>query len=636
MDTDDLVMVRALAGKYPTPEAARAAISRLKAALTLPKGTVHVISDIHGEFEKLKHVINNGSGSLRPLVEKVFKDRLSPGERLDLLHLIAYPRETCAHLLAKESAGGRVFFKRMIGLLFDLLREISRGYSLDAVESAFPESSKTLFRELLFEPQLARDGSYLDSLLEPFIEQGDETELLRQAAHVIRNLLISEIIVAGDMGDRGPRIDKVIDFLVRQPNVSITWGNHDASWMAACLGHAASIATVLRISLRYRRLSQLEEGYGIPMAPLEKLARTVYADDAADRFACKGEGLRDPLLMARMQKAIAVIQFKLESQIARRNPEFGLEDRDLLRRIDPKTGAVDIAGRTHPLLDSRFPTVDWADPDRLAPEEESCVERLRRSFLHSQVLWRQMRFVGQRGCLHLVRDRHLIFHGCVPAGPDGSFLGLTLDGTEYRGRALFEAMTAVVRRAFRKKDPADLDRLWYLWAGPVSPLFGKDKMSTFEGYFVADKQTHKETKNPYFQLIHEKDFCRRVLEEFGVDSREGLIVNGHVPVKVEKGESPLKKSGMAITIDGAFSEAYGDRGYTLILDAGGTRLAAHHHFESVEDAVTRGADIIPEVETIRAFGRPRAVGDTEAGADIRREISVLERLIRAFEERLIS
>lgn len=622
---------------YPTIDAALAQIAQLKAIMTLPKGTIHIVSDVHGEFKKLKHIINNASGSLRPLVEETFGTRLSEADKLDLLNLIYYPRETFANLTANMNGFDerQAFMRTIIRRQFEILRKLAEHYSLKAVEKVFPEQYGRLFIELLFEPQLGRQAGYINTMLDELVTHYRDLDVLRLTAHVIRNLLISELIVAGDLGDRGPRIDRVIDYIMRQPNVGITWGNHDVSWMGACLGQEACIATVMRISLRYRRLSQLEEGYGIPAAPLEKLARTIYGEDPATRFACKGEGLRDPLLMARMQKAMSIIQFKLEGQAVLRNPEYKMEDRNLLHHIDPVAKTITINGVAHPLLDDHFPTIDWNDPYKLSAEEEACIKRLRQSFLTSPVMWQQMSYVAQKGAMYLRRDNNLIFHGCVPVDKDGNFLSMPVDGTEYKGKELFDALNVVVQRAFRTKATKDVDMLWYLWTGPLSPLFGKDRMATFETYFVADKATHKETKNTYFKLIHTVEFCEKLFREFGVSEKDGLIVNGHVPVKLEQGENPLKDSGKAITIDGAFSEAYGDKGYTLVLDADKTYLAQHHHFESVSDAITQGADIIPKIQNVRVYEQPRRIADTEKGEEIKHELDALELLIRVYRDNII-
>ena len=628
--------LEALSREYPTTRAALAAIAQLEAALTLPKPTVHVVSDVHGEFKKLRHVLNNASGALRPLVTRLFEGRLPESEQRDLLALLYYPSETWMRLTTgADAAGRRALLTRFVPRMIDIVRELGHRWSMPELARIFPDPFDDIFFELAFEKELGRPQAFNDRLLEPFVRFGQDEELVRLLARVVRNLSVGEVIVAGDLGDRGPRIDKVIDLIMRQPESAFTWGNHDASWMGACLGQGACIATVLRVSLRYRRLSQLEEGYGITMAPVEKLARTVYGDDPCERFQCKGEGLRDPQLMARMQKAMAIIQFKLEGQLQQRRKDWGLENRALLHRIDPKAGTVEIDGKSWPMLDLRLPTIDWKDPYALSPDEDACMKRLTRSFLESQQLWRHMSFVARHGALWLRRDRCVIFHGCTPVDDQGEFLSFNIEGKTVKGRALFEAFERVVQRAVREKRPDDVDMLWYLWTGPMSPCFGKDRMATFETYFVADKSTHHESKNPYFKLIHEKPFCEKLCREFGVDEKAGLIVNGHVPVKLEKGEQPVKKSGRAVTIDGAFSEAYGDRGYTLVLEAGRTYLAQHHHFESIDDAVDRGADIIPTVSDVEVYDRPRTVADTEQGERIRTRIAALEELIGAYRANLV-
>jgi len=344
----------------------------------------------------------------------------------------------------------------------------------------------------------------------------------------------------------------------------------------------------------------------------------------------KQEGMRPRIVVARMQKAAAIMQFKLEGQMIQRNPTWNLDHRRLLHRIDQQRETIEIDGRTYELRDTRLPTVDPADPYTLTAEETLCIERMRHSFLASQKLHEQMRFLVGHGSMYLMRGECLIFHGCVPADADGKFLSMSVDGQPLAGRELMEGIEAVVRRAVEQEATSDLDFLWYLWSGPRSPLFGKDRIATFERDFIADKMSHRETKNPYFSLIHDRDFCERVLAEFGMNTNDGLIVNGHVPVRVEKGESPLKRSGKAITIDGAFSEAYGDYGYTLVLEPKRIMLCEHHHFESVEAAIRDGVDIIPIVQEIRAFDRPRCTRDTERGQRIGHQIELLERLIDAY------
>jgi len=639
LDPSEMTLLQALAARYPTADLALAEAAALRASLLLPKGTVHVVSDVHGEYKKLRHIINNASGSLRPLVETLFADEMTAEEIQQLLATIYYPHEAIEYWRPafSQPERRREFVRRMLRRQLRIVRALASSRRLSDLRELFPPERRELFEELLFEPLTGRGAVYVDEMIETLSLHDRDLSAVRAASRLVRDLSVSEIVVAGDLGDRGPRLDRVIDYLLEQPHVSFTWGNHDASWMGACLGHTALIATVLRISLRYRRLSQLEEGYGVIVAPLERLARTAYADDPAERFKTKGTGLRDDLLMARMQKAAAVMQFKLEGQVVKRHPEWLMEQRNLLHRINLAEGKVGVDGRTYRMLDTHLPTLDPADPYALNAEEQACMDRLRQSFVSSSRLWHHMLAVVRSGAMWLRRDQALIFHGCVPVDEEGQSLSLEVDGQERAGRGLFDALDRVVRRCFRKgaeEANEDADWLWYLWTGPRSPLFGKDRMATFETYFVEDKATHKETKNPYFQLIQNADFCSRLARDFGVE-RDALIVNGHVPVKVEKGEEPVKRGGNAVTIDGAFSEAYGDRGYTLILAPERIALAEHHHFESIADAITAGADIVPKVETVRAYDPPRRVADTEEGERLRRRIAALEQLANAYEQGLL-
>lgn len=629
LSESDLAVVRALSKQFKDADAATAEIARLTAELTLPKGSIHVLSDVHGEDVKLRHVINNASGTLRPLVDEIFAHR-SVRDREELLALLFYPAETLdarlSGLCAEET---RTFLLRVLADLMAVIRTLAGRTSIQRVAEVFPKEYGEILREMLHESFSARGSAYVAAIVDPLIEQGGEKRFVRLVVRVVRNLAVSEVIVAGDCVDRGPRGDRVIEYLRHQPHVAITWGNHDIAWMGAALGHEALIAHLLRVSIRYRRLSQLEEGYGLTMQPLEHLVRAVYADDPAECFKTRGTGLRESATMAQMQKASAIIQFKLEGQMIARHPEWGMDHRRVLRTIDLEKGTVMVDGKPYELRDRNFPTIDRKDPEALSAEEQHCLDRMRTSVLTSPQLWDHVRFLVDRGSTWVARDNHLIFHGCVPVDDAGNFLSMVIDGKPRAGREMFDAIDDVVGRALDQRQPADLDFLWYLWNGPLSPMFGKDRIATLERDLIADKAAHKETKNPYFTLIHDKAFCEGVLEEFGCD-RGGLIVNGHVPVKIDKGESPVKRGGNAITIDGAFSEAYGDHGYTLVLEAERTFLARHHHFESVETAVRDGVDIIPTIATIREFEKPRTVGDTEEGAHIREDIALLSRLVHAY------
>ncbi|HEY1098421.1 MAG TPA: fructose-bisphosphatase class III [Myxococcota bacterium] len=645
MTAADLPWLEALARRFPTRAAALAEMAHLQAVLTLPKGTVHVVSDVHGEARKLSHVIRNASGSLRVLIDQLFAD-LDDEQRSLTLRVVYYAEQTWRHrgLDVAPRPERDAFFFTMLPRLVTLARTLATTWSDRAVDRVLPAPYRLLFRELFAVSGGVRpddDGRYLRALVAPFLDRGQGHELLRLLSRVVRNLSVYELVVAGDLGDRGPRLDKVVDVLMKQPRLAIAWGNHDVSWMGACLGQPALVATVVRISLRYGRTEQLEEGYGISLAPLERLAQKLYADDPLEkgwRVKLDVAG-RDADVVARMQKAIAVIQWKLEGQLIAAHPEYAMDDRRLLRALDlddgSNRGTITVDGVAHPLRDTHFPTIDRTDPERLSADEQACLDALRESFTSSSTLWAHMQFVRKRGAMLLRRDMTLIFHGCVPVDDAGEPLSLVIDGVPQAGPALFAAFERVVHRAFRERRATDVDWLWYLWTGARSPLFGKDKMATIESQLVDDAHAKHETKNAYFKLQHDVAFCDRVLTSFGVDPAVGLIVNGHVPVKLENGETALKKSGKAVTIDGAFSEAYGDKGFTLILEARRIALAEHHHFDSVDSTVDRGSDIVPVVTDLRTWSSPRRVGDTEAGSAIRREVEALSALVAAFDDNVV-
>ena len=485
-----------------------------------------MISDVHGEDQKLRHVINNASGALRPLVERLLGDKLRGRELTDFLALCFYPAEVVEQVgrTLDKPADLREYAKRVLRLQFVLVRELTARYSHKRGMRDFPDAWRPLLEEMLHEPTTdARRERFFATIVDELVRRGQALHVVHLVGRLIRNLAIDELIIAGDCWDRGPRGDRVVDYLRQQPSVSFVWGNHDASWIGAALGNEALICTVLRISLRYRRLGQLDEGYSIPLTPLEHLARTCYGDDPAAHFMPKSAGMRDATLVARMQKAAAVMQFKLEGQAIARNPDWGLDRRRLLHRIDHAAGTIEIDGRTYPLRDRRLPTVDPADPYELNAEERLCMDRLRSSFLASQKLGEHVRYVVADGAMSLVRDEHLIFHGCVPCDAAGNFLPMPLGGGRAAaGRELFEEIQRVVLRVPQTRSPADLDLMWYLWSGPRSPLFGKDRIATFERDLIADKHPHHEERDPYFKLIHEAWFCEKVLAAFGVDPERGL------------------------------------------------------------------------------------------------------------------
>ncbi|WPJ95525.1 fructose-bisphosphatase class III [Coraliomargarita algicola] len=629
---EDLSSLELLSAEFTNTDAAIAEIARLSAVQTLPRGAIHMISDIHGEDKKLRHVINNASGTLRPLVEQMFGDQMSAEELKDFLKITFYPAEVTETLenTLTDAEELKQYARRILNPQFELLRHLMSNYSLKLATEILPADFQNLLLEILHAPTRESGHQFVEAIIDELQRQGRLLHLIHIVGRLIRNLAVDELIIGGDCWDRGPRGDRVVDYLRLQPNVSFIWGNHDALWLGAALGNEALICTVLRVSLRYRRISQLDEGYSVPLTPLEHLAREVYAEDPAEFFMPKGEGMRPKELVARMQKAIAVMQFKLDGQLLERNPAWKLEHRRLMHRIDLAAGTIEIDGVVYELRDKNLPTVDPENPYALTEAEQDCLDRLKESFLSSQKLREQMKFMVGHGSMYLQRGDCLIFHGCVPVDTAGNFLSLEIDGQEYAGRALFEEIEVVVRRALEKRKTADLDFLWYLWCGPLSPLFGKDRIATLERDLIADKAPHRENKDPYFDLIHEVDFCDKVLQEFGADPQHGLIVNGHVPVKLQQGESPIKRSGKAITIDGAFSEAYGDHGYTLVLEPSRIVLAEHHHFESMESAIKDGVDIVPKTQDIRVFDHPQCTRETERGQRINYRMKELKRLIKAY------
>jgi len=638
LPTDRLAHLRALAALYPTADAAIAESAALRAKLTLPAGTVHVISDIHGEDQKLRHVIHNASGALRRLVDEVLAERL-PDEEIDhFLAVLYYPREAINRFSAEIVAAGRraEWVYQTLSMQFEIIRRLRVRYRRDRFERLVPRE----YRELFMEMGGGLRPEYVREMIAGLARFDKDWGAVRAAARLIRDLSCEELLVLGDVGDRGPRVDRVMDTLIRQPNCSVIWGNHDMLWIGGHLGHEACMLTTLRFSIRYRVAAQLEEGYGIPRLPLERLVQECYADDPAERFLAKGEGLRDPVHVARMQKAVSILQFKAEGQMIARNPHWGLDHRRLLHRIRWEGGkavSVEIDGKTYPMLDERLPTIDPQDPYAYSKEEQRCVDRLRHSFVHSQRLREHMEWLVRRGGMWTTRDEVLLFHACVPVDEKGAPLELEVDGMPRSGRDLFDALGSIVRRAMRKRWlhlDADADWLWYLWGGPRSPLFGKDKLATFESHFIADKEAQKEKKNPYFELMNDAAFIRRIGAMFGCGP-DVLVVNGHVPVKIEKGEKPVKRGGNAVTIDGAFSAAYGDRGYTLVLSPDRIDLAELAPFTGVEDVIEKGADIVPTLTTVRERRPARLVRDTDRGREIARTIDDLEALVEAYREGLV-
>ena len=624
-----------LARQFPCASAVMSEIALLQAKLTLPKRRIHVISDIHGDDRKLRHVINNASGGLSTLVDRVIGDELSEEEKHTFLAFLYYPVEKLRryHSELKDPEWRLQKTKQVLRLQFRLVRALASSITKDEILRLMKPEFRTLYIALLDESSFHRDPTYVDSMIEALSDYDQDITALHEASRLVRNLVVSEVVVAGDLFDRGERGDRVIHYLKNQPEVSFTWGNHDITWMGATLGSEALIATVLRISLRYLRLWQLEEGYGILLSPLANLAKTIYADDPATCFHPKRKSdFADEDLIAKMHKAIAILEFKLVSPIIERHPEWKMDDRRLLHRIDYQNGSITLAGKTHQLKDSHFPTINPSDPYALSDEEQTCLQRLRQSFISSERLWEHMLFIVRRGGMSLQRDQALIFHACIPTDPDGNFRETSVRGQTLSGGKLFHELEKLVRHTYRQGAHSvsqDLDYYYWLWAHPDSPLFGKSRMATFERYFLEDPETHREIKDPYFKKIHQADFCHRIGQQFGIGD-DVLVINGHVPVKLEEGEDPVKKGGNAVTIDGAFSEAYGDHGYTLIMGPHTIRLAEHSHFESISHFLDCNDEMIPKLRILRQYDTPRTYSQTYEADDLHSQLCSLNQLLHAY------
>ncbi|MGJ8698058.1 MAG: fructose-bisphosphatase class III [Verrucomicrobiaceae bacterium] len=624
-----------LARQFPTSASVLSEIALLQAKLTLPKRRIHIISDVHGDDRKLRHVVNNASGGLSMLIDEVFGEELAEEEKRTFLAFLYYPVEKMRRYREelKDDEWRMRKVKKLLRLQFRLVRYLAKTVAKDELLGLIKEEFKVLYIALLDEVSFERDPSYVDSMVDALSDYDQDIIALHEASRLVRNLVVSEVVVAGDLFDRGERGDRVIHYLKNQPKVSFTWGNHDVIWMGATLGSEVMIATVLRISLRYLRLWQLEEGYGILLSPLAMLAKTVYADDPAVCFFPKrSSGFTDDYLVARMHKAAAILEFKLAGPVIERHPEWEMEDRRLLHRVDYEKGTVELNGETHELKDGAFPTVDPGDPYALSAEERTCMDRLRESFVSSPRLWEHMLFVVRQGGMSLKRDEALIFHACVPTNEDGTLREVDLGRGQFKGGALFHELEQIVRSTYREGAHAvsgDLDFYYWLWANGDSPLFGKSKMTTFERYFIEDASTHREEKDAYYGKVHDAEFCKMVGREFGMDE-DVLIINGHVPVKVEKGEDPVKAGGNAVTIDGAFSESYGDHGYTLVMGPKAIRLAEHSHFESIEHFLDCDDDMIPKLRVLRKYEKVRTLAGTRESPDIEAQLCSLNSLLQAY------
>lgn len=630
-----------LSDLYPTIAAASTEIINLQAILNLPKGTEHFLTDVHGEYEAFSHVLKNGSGSVRRKIEDVFGNTMSAADKKSLATLIYYPRAKMDLIRQTETNMGD-WYKVHLYRLIEVAKRAASKYTRSKVRKALPPNFAYVIEELITEKAEVHDKeSYYNEIISTIIRIGRAEDFIEAISELIQRLVVDHLHIVGDIYDRGPGPHIIMDKLMSYHSVDIQWGNHDILWMGAAAGQWGCIANVIRICARYGNLDILEDGYGINLLPLAAFALRIYGDDPCICFRLKAvEGI-DPDEMQmnmRIHKAISIIQFKVEGQIIRRQKAFHLENRALLHRIDFEKGTIELDGKKYPLLDTAFPTVDPKDPYAFTQEEEEIMKRLEKAFLHCEKLQRHMRFLLNKGSLYKVYNDNLLYHGCVPLTEDGKLKEIRLFGKSYGGKELYDVLDSYVRKGFFALDENERqdgkDIMWYIWLHPDSPLFGKDKMATFERYFLQDAETHIEKKNPYYSLLENEKVINQILEEFGLDPAVSHIVNGHVPVKRKDGENPVKCGGKVLVIDGGFSKAYqketGIAGYTLIFNSYGLLLVAHEPFESTESAIAKEKDIHSETMIVKRVRERLLVGDTDIGEELKRQVKDLERLLVAY------
>lgn len=630
-----------LSDLYPTIAAASTEIINLQAILNLPKGTEHFLTDIHGEYEAFSHVLKNGSGSVRRKIDDVFGNTLSKRDKQSLATLIYYPKDKMAQVKKVES-NMEDWYKINLYRLIEVSKRAASKYTRSKVRKALPKDFAYVIEELITEKAEVNDkGSYYNEIILTIIKIGRAEEFIAAISELIQRLVVDHLHIVGDIYDRGPGPHIIMDKLMTYHSLDIQWGNHDVLWMGAAAGQRGCMANVIRICARYGNLDILEDGYGINLLPLATFSLRTYENDPCTCFTLKGPEKQNKAEMEmdlRMHKAISIIQFKVEGQIIKRQKEFGLDDRALLHQIDYGKGTIMLDGKEYQLLDTNFPTIDPKDPYRLTEEEEEVMERLERAFLGCEKLQEHMRFLLAKGGLYKVYNNNLLYHGCVPLNEDGSLKEVSMFGRTFKGKSLYDALDRYLRKGFfaldEREREAGKDIMWYIWLHPNSPLFGKDKMATFERYFLGEKETHLEKKNPYYHLLEKEEVIDGILEEFGLNPGEAHVVNGHVPVKRKNGESPIKCKGKVLVIDGGFSKAYqketGIAGYTLIYNSYGLLLVAHEPFESTEAAIQKESDIHSDYMVVKRVMERRRVGDTDVGKELKEQVTDLERLLAAY------
>ena len=647
----ELKYLKLLAKSFPTIASASTEIINLSAILHLPKGTEHFLADIHGEAEAFKHILKNASGTIRTKVDEIFGQTLRDGHKRELCTLIYYPYEKL-RLIKETESDMSEWYVVTLNKLIRVLDTVSSKYTRSKVRKSLPPKYEYIIQELLHESSVnPHKSAYISVIIKSIISTGNADEFIAAICESIQRLVIDHLHIVGDVFDRGDGAHLVMDTLCDYHNFDMQWGNHDMLWMAAAVGNKACMANLLRIAMRYGNLTTLEDGYGINLLPLARFSMDVYGDDPCLEFQPKLVGNdrtyddKSVHLLSQMQKAIAVIQFKLEHELISRRPEFEMEDRNLLHRINFDKGTITLPnGSEYPMKDMNFPTIDPENPYKLTDEESDLIKRLSHSFMRSDKLKKHLNCMYSNGSMYLSINQNLLYHASIPLNENGEFKKVVIQGKEYSGKSLMDKVDRLVREAYFEKEDIKLrdfalDYMWYLWCGKDSPLFDKSAMTTFERYFIEDKETHVEVKGHYYEFQDQRETCEMILKEFGLDGPDTHIINGHVPVKAVKGESPLRADGKLLVIDGGFSRAYqsstGIAGYTLIFNSQGIQLVQHEPFESAKAMVERESDI-QSVTVVREFISSRMlVKDTDNGKKLKNQVDDLKKLLDAYRLGLI-
>ena len=653
----DLRYLQLLSRSFPNIADASTEIINLEAILNLPKGTEHFLTDIHGEYEAFQHVLKNASYNVPAqkyshpkALNEIFGNTLRESEKKELCTLIYYPEEKL-QLVKEQESDMDDWYMITLNQVVKVCQNVSSKYTRSKVRKSLPKEFSYIIQELLHESSVEPNKhAYINVIVSTIISTKRADAFIIAMCKLIQRLTIDSLHIVGDIYDRGPGAHIIMDTLCNYHNFDIQWGNHDILWMGAAAGNTSCMANVIRMSMRYGNLATLEDGYGINLLPLATFAMDMYADDPCTvftpktNFADAAYNEKTLRLITQMHKAIAIIQFKLEAEIINRRPEFGMENRKLLEKIDFERGIFVYEGKEYEMLDTSFPTVDPKDPYRLSEEEKELVEKLHNSFVNSEKLKKHMRCLFTYGGMYLVCNSNLLYHASVPMNEDGSFKQVKIRGKKYSGKKLLDKIDQLVRCAYYEEEDDDeklfaMDYIWYLWCGPDSPSFDKDKMATFERYFIADKALHKEKKGAYYNLHDSEEICEKILEEFKVTGLHTHIINGHVPVKTIKGEQPIKAGGKLLVIDGGFSKAYqpetGIAGYTLVYHSHGLQLVQHDPFESRQKAIREGLDIKSTTFVIEFNSQRMMVKDTDRGKELMAQVQDLKKLLVAYQMGLI-